>query len=466
MSNRIATDRRPFQRRSPNGDERQDNRLAYLDQASFLALRATGLGQLVQWVWVYERAVDVDALKRFHRNLGYGLLGRRIERSPLPFGRHRWVATPGGADLGIAEHARPRSELSDWADEQAQLPVDPEWGPGWHLGVQPFTDGSTAVSLVASHCLVDGLGGGLAIADAANGRRHHLGYPPPRSRTRLRAIASDARQTVQDLPAVVGAVTAMAKLVRGGQQDVARLGESRPIAVVTDNESDGAVVIPAITIQIDVHEWDARVTDLGGTSNALLNAIAAKAGERLGWRRADDGAVGLRFVVSDRTENDTRANAVSFVTIDIDPAQVTTDLSGVYAAVKRALSTLGEAPDESLEVLPLTPLTPKWAVRRMADALFTDFSVGCSNLRDVDPATGRPDGTDADSFCMRGVTQHITREVLERIRGQITLASGRFGGKVFITVVAYQVGGENSKPHLRELMAVTLADFELTGAID
>jgi len=207
VSNRIATDRRPFQRRSSNGDERQDNRLAYLDQASFLALRATGLGQLVQWVWVYERAVDVDALKRLHRNLGYGLLGRRIERSPLPFGRHRWVATPGGADLGIAEHARPRSELSDWADEQAQLPVDPEWGPGWHLGVQPFTDGSTAVSLVASHCLVDGLGGGLAIADAANGRRHHLGYPPPRSRTRLRAIASDARQTVQDLPAVVGAVT-------------------------------------------------------------------------------------------------------------------------------------------------------------------------------------------------------------------------------------------------------------------
>jgi len=67
---------------------------------------------------------------------------------------------------------------------------------------------------------------------------------------------------------------------------------------------------------------------------------------------------------------------------------------------------------------------------------------------------------------MRGVTQHITREVLERIRGQITLASGRFGGKVFITVVAYQVGGENSKPHLRELMADTLAEFELTGAID
>jgi hypothetical protein len=46
----------------------------------------------------------------------------------------------------------------------AQLPVDPEWGPCWHLGVLPLTDGSTAVSLVVSHCLLDGLGVAGAIA--------------------------------------------------------------------------------------------------------------------------------------------------------------------------------------------------------------------------------------------------------------------------------------------------------------
>jgi hypothetical protein len=225
-------------------------------------------------------------------------------------------------------------------------------------------------------------------------------------------------------------------------------------------------MIPAITIQLDARDWDARAAALGGTSNALLNAIAAKAGERLGRRRADDGGVSLRFVVSDRGENDTRANALSFVTIEVDPTRVTRDLAEVRVAIKQALSTLGDAPDESLAVLPVTPWTPQWAVRRMAEALFTDFSVGCSNLRDVDPATGRPDGTDADSFCARGVTQHITRKVLERIQGQVTLASGRFSGKVFITVVAYDVDGRNSKPELRELMADTLAEFELAGTID
>lgn len=442
-----------------------DNRLTYLDQASFLGLRATGLEQLAQFVWVYERAVDLDGLRRFHHNLGRGLFGRLIERSPLPFGRHRWVAAPDKVDIDVAERTRPRAEFSDWADEHAQLPIDPEWGPGWRMAVQPFADGSTAVSLIASHCLVDGLAGGLAIADAANGIVRDLGYPAPRSRKLLRALASDARQTLRDVPATIKAIAAIARLARAGHQDLARLGTSRPITASVDDAPEGPVVIPAITIQVDVTEWDARATALGGTSNALLNAIAAKAGARLG-RRADDGGVSLRFVVSDRTEHDTRANAVSFVTIDVDPARVTGDLSEVRDTIKAALSSLGEVPDESLEVLPLTPLTPQWAIRRMADALFNDFSVGCSNLRDVDPATGRPDGTDADYFCARGVTQHITRGVLERIRGQVTLASGRFGGKVFITVVAYDVEGQNSKPELRELMSDTLGEFALAGAID
>ena len=74
--------RMPFRRRGAKGDVRQDNRLAFMDQASFLALRARDQPQLIQWVWVYQRAVDFDGLKRFHHNRGYGLLGRLIERSP------------------------------------------------------------------------------------------------------------------------------------------------------------------------------------------------------------------------------------------------------------------------------------------------------------------------------------------------------------------------------------------------
>ncbi|MGV0660692.1 hypothetical protein ABQE40_19725, partial [Mycolicibacterium pulveris] len=103
-----------------------------MDQAGFQLLRATGRGQLMQMLWIYEHPVDYEGLRRFHRNFGYGLAGRRIERSVLPFGRHRWVSSLGPvADLDIAE-PRSRSEVSDWFDERAQVPVDPEWGPGWH----------------------------------------------------------------------------------------------------------------------------------------------------------------------------------------------------------------------------------------------------------------------------------------------------------------------------------------------
>ncbi|MFZ0718452.1 MAG: hypothetical protein WAN02_30245, partial [Mycobacterium sp.] len=171
-------------RRVSNGDAGPDDRLALVDQAFFAGHRAAGQNEVMQVVWLYERTIDFDGVRRVYRNLGYGLLGRRIERSPLPFARYRWVLDRGPADIEFAESARPRAELSDWADERAQLPIDPEWGPGWHLGVLPLTDGSTAVSLVASHYLLDGLGLIVALAEAMMGNTRDLGYRPPHSRTR------------------------------------------------------------------------------------------------------------------------------------------------------------------------------------------------------------------------------------------------------------------------------------------
>src|SRR6185437_5462193 len=138
---------------------RPDNQLSFTDQLLFLCQRATGQELAMQVVWVYEHPVDLDGLRRFHHNFGYGLFGRVIERSPLPFGRHRWVSSLGPPSaLDIAQTERSRAEVSDWADERAQLPIDPEWGPGWHLGILPMADASTAVSLVMSHCLSDGVG--------------------------------------------------------------------------------------------------------------------------------------------------------------------------------------------------------------------------------------------------------------------------------------------------------------------
>ena len=110
------------------------------DQAMFLAERSP-VANLLQCVWVYDRAVDIDGLRRFHRQLQRGRLSRRIERSPLPFGRHRWVTPGDQPGVGIVSTPRPREEFDAWLGEQATTPLDFEHVPGWQLAVLPFTDG-------------------------------------------------------------------------------------------------------------------------------------------------------------------------------------------------------------------------------------------------------------------------------------------------------------------------------------
>jgi hypothetical protein len=464
----IRPARGPFRSRASTSSARPDNRLSLMDQAAFLSMRTTGLGQLMQCVWVYEHAVDFDALRRFHRNFGYGLMGRRIERSPLPFARHRWVSSLGPpSDMDIAACARPRAELSDWADERSQLAIDPERGPGWHLGVQPLTDGSTAISLVGSHCLSDGVGALHTIVDAVEGNTRDFGYPPPRSRTRLRAVASDLRQTAQGAPEVARTLVAAAKLaLRHGHHRVPS-GAPRPTAALGD-DGDRHVLVPVITIHVDIENWDSRAEALGGTSYSLVAGFAAKLAARIGRLRADGGAVTLLIPVTDRTENDTRANAMPFANVSVDAMQVPTDLSGARVAIRQAFKDLREVPDEALRLLPLIPLIPERAVKRLADVFLgsADLPVSCSNLGEIDPAVGRPDGTDAEYVILRGLNQNVTRRDLERAQGQLFVVCGRFGGRMSISVGAYQPSGNNSKPHLRELATQTLAEFALTGVID
>jgi hypothetical protein len=468
VSVRIRPARAFFSGRASNGDARPDNRLALLDQAFFAGHRAAGQNEVVQCVWVYEHAVDFDGLRRFHHNLGYGLLGRRIERSPLPFGRCR-VSDPGPSHIDIAECARPRAELSDWVDERSQLPTDAEWGPSWHLGVLPLTDGSTAVSLVASHYVVDGLGFAVAVADAVLGNARDLGYPPPRSRTRLRAVVQDARQTARDAPQATRALVEAAKLARRGRFHIPRSPASRPVAL-SGGDGDDAVVVPGITIYVGLEDWDARANALGGTSSTLVAGLAAKLAERMGRRRGGDGAVTVQLPISDRAEGDTRAVALFLARVSVDPTRVTTDLREARAAIKQALRAARETPGETAQLaalIPLIPFTPRRTMKRLADGPLADPDrpVIVSNLGDLGSLVS-VDGTAAKYAVSRPTRQHATRQWLERIGGQMYLLTFRIPGMIAINLVAYQPGAENTKPALRELAARTLAEFDLTGEID
>lgn len=430
-----------------------NNVLDLVDQTVFLGERATGATSLMQCVWVYDRAVDIDGLRRFHHHLSRGRLSRRIERSPLPFGRHRWVAADDTAPMTIAA-ARPRAELDAWLDAQANTPVDAEHGPGWRLAVLPFTDGGAGVSLVLSHCLADGVGLCEALADAASGRDDAISWPAAGSRCRWRAWCEDARQTVRDTPQIGRAVAAAARLARRNAGSVP--APARPAG------PDDVIALPMTTVFVDAGEWDACAQALGGSANALLVGLAARLAQRVG-RVCPAGSVALAMPVNERVAGDTRANAVTNVDIAVRPA--TTDLRPIRAGIKQALIRHRDVPDERWALLPIVPLLPRRLVRRMVSvAAGSPNSVISSNLGAVPPAVNRPDGTDADYLAMKSLYPGVTAATMHRAGGLLALLSGRVGGRVFLSVLAYRPGGLNSNDELRHLLSDTLSDFALTGA--
>ena len=454
--------------RASTGDVRPDNRLALMDQAFYAGHRATGQKEVMQVAWLYDHDIDFDGLRRFLQSMSHSLWGRLIERSPLPFARYRWVADLRPAAVDIAESARPRGELGDWFDERAQLPVDPEQGPAWHIGVLPLTDGSTAITMVISHYVLDGLGSVVEVAKAVMGFTQDHGYPPPRSRTRLRALVQDVGRTARDVPEVARALVAAAKEGRRRQNDVAR---KAPMATGLRDERDGHVVVPGIWILIDMEDWDARAQALGGASNTLATGLAAKLGEHLGRRHRDDGDVKMQVIVNDRTtEDDTRAVAVSFARASIDPTHVTKDLGDARRAIKEALKTLRDTPDESSPLLPLAPFTPRRTWKQLIDWALNDpdHPAIISNFGDVGSAVTCPDGTQCQAAWARGTNQHITRQRLERSGGQLQVLFGRLPtvGKISMSIQAYHPGAVTTKTALRELVVRTLAEFGLTGEIE
>ncbi|AMO59805.1 Fatty acyl-AMP ligase FadD28 and polyketide synthase [Mycolicibacterium phlei] len=442
-----------------------DNRLAHMDHAGLAMERATGIRKLMQMLWVYDHPVDIDGVRRFHHNFGFGLAGRRIERSPLPFGRPRWVSSLGPpAPLEIAETPRPRSEVTDWADECAALPIDVETGPAWRMAVLPLTDGGTAVTLVGSHLLGDGIGAVLSVVETTYGVRRDIGYPPPYSRTRFRGALTDMRETARELPDTARTVAAAAKLGL-------RMRGEQPAAPTTATKAapvggDEIVTIPAVSLFVDLAEWDAAAAARNGNSHSLLAGFAARLGDRMG-RRRPDGSVGLILALNDRASlEDTRAQAMKFAQADIDAGAVATDLSDARTVLREAVKIAREETDETLELLPLVPFVPRRALAKVAEAFFgsgDELPVSCSNLGDLDPAVGRVDGTDAEYTSLRGIDQGVRRAELERMGGQLVVVGGRLNGKVTICVVGYQCGAQNSKARLRDLALEALGEFGLTA---
>ena len=439
-----------------------ENTIDYMDQASFLGLRALGHAPVIQWTWIYDRQIDLDGLRRFHHNLGRGLQGRRLERSTLPFGRHRWITCRGPTDIATASDPKSRSDVQAWLDEQAALPIDPEHGPSWRLSLQPLLEGGAVVTLVASHTVVDGVGLVIAVTEAATGMTRDLAYPAAGSRTKRQALLEDSRAVLRDVPGMAKALLAVAQLARKSRADVV----SRKAANISaDAEPARTVIVPAVTVHVDIGQWDERAASLGGTANSLSLGFAARLGYRLNWV-AEDGSVTIPVPVNERLPQDNRGNALTAVTLIVDPRTVTDDLTGIRSGLKAALNDLADSRNELLAALPLTPLVPKRAARRVEGLVLKSKVVGSSHVGDLDPAANRPDGTDADSFAAR-MSEHITSDHLRRVGGIFfPLVAGRVHGEVWVSIGFCRADGATDRAELRQVAHEALADFGMTGTVE
>jgi hypothetical protein len=453
-------------RRSADQQEELDDRLPYVDQATYLSNVASGRVQVMHALWFYEKPVDLDGVRKFHENFGHTMAARRIEPSRVPFGRHRWVLPEDvTAPLYISETPRPRSELGEWFEERTHTPIDPVNGPSWHMGVQPFSDGSTAISILVSHCVIDGVGGVMSALEAMLGHRREHMYAAPGSRPKWQGIRSDLRQTRRDLPEVGRAIVDGAKLAwrRRGEMS----GKDKGGAAVSAAGGDEFVKVPFATVVFNADEWDARAKSLEGNSNSMVAAFATEMGRRMGRSRASDGKVSLMVVVNDRLSlDDTRANAMLFTNIEVDPTHLTTDLSEMRVNVRDALKSVKETPDESFVLLPLTPFIPKRAVSKTADLVFGDLVTTCSNFGEVPTMVGSVDGvTNATVLTAAGADQNIRKSDLDRTGGILIITSGRYDGQLIVGAFGYQTGAENSRARLHSLLEEVAADFGVTPTI-
>jgi diacylglycerol O-acyltransferase len=443
-----------------------DPTLAFMDQASFLWVRASGHVHGIQLTWVYRREIDLDRLCAVHDNLAHGLLGRRVEPTRVLGGRHRWVTDHSLPGIDV-DAPRTRDGIAAWFSERAQLPIDPEHGPVWHLGVLPVTDYGTAVTLVASHTVVDGVGLCGAVTDAITGVRHDYGFPPPGARTRRQALAEDIRQMVRGLPQVGRALAAAVSVGVKNKPGGSKAAAPKP-PKLTRAQRKQPVVVPTATIYIDLAQWDARAADLGGSSNALLAGFAARLGER--YRRIDPVThrVQLNYPVNDRGEDDLRANALKGMDFTVDPAGVTENLADVRATIKQALISGAGQFAEQEKVFPLTPFVPTKVVAKLPLGAVNAAGapVGCSAFGDIDPVVARIDGADADYFTVRMVEQNLTAGSPEISSGELYMTAGRICDKLFISFRAYQPGLFTTKEQLLEQVSRVLDDFGLTAFIE
>lgn len=437
-----------------------DSFVPYVDEALYLA-HTQGQQAVVQGLYYYRRPVDLDALRRFHAHLEHSLLGRLIRPATLPFGRAHWVTAPG-SPLDLCERELPPSALRAWADAEVDRPLDPARGPGWRLSLQPFTDGSTAISLVVSHCIADGMAAIAAISEATRGERRSRHYPSGQPTRPLQSALEELRRFTADLPDIARGLRQL--LVVGARMAQSRAGARTPAPAParTAGLAPATVVLPSMSFSVDATTWKRSARERGVNRATVLAALTAAFAARLGRTRRDAVLVLLPFNTR-RNAADAGANRVALASMRVAISSLDGPLRLLQDALRDARERAMSGPDELSTLASLVPFLP---ARLLAPALrlaldSADLPVTCSYLGTLPPATSRIDGADADWYFPRGVDRCLEVRDIEARRGLATVFASTVPERLILTFVAYQPGVVTSPGELRALVEPLLATFGL-----
>lgn len=439
-----------------------DSFVPYVDEALYLA-HTQGQQAVVQGLYYYRRPVDLDALRRFHAHLEHSLLGRLIRPATLPFGRAHWVTAPG-SPLDLCERELPPSALRAWADAEVDRPLDPARGPGWRLSLQPFTDGSTAISLVVSHCLADGMAAITAISEAARAERRILHYPSSERPSRpLRTAMDEIRRFSRDLPDITRALRQLVVVgARVARESMAGARKATAPPARTTAQAPGTVTLPSVSFKVDAATWKTSARARRVNRATVIAALTAAFAARLGRTRRDAVLVLLPFNTR-RNAADAGANRVALASMRVAISSLDGPLRLLQDALRDARERAMSGPDELSTLASLVPFLP---ARLLAPALrlaldSADLPVTCSYLGTLPPATSRIDGADADWYFPRGVDRCLEVRDIEARRGLATVFASTVPERLILTFVAYQPGVVTSPGELRALVEPLLATFGL-----
>lgn len=332
-------------------------RLSVIDEIFLRTHRGYGTPIALQGIWRTAESVTQDELERVHAALARGQLGRQVGVPRIPGARLRWDVCSTSLPLTVA--SEPVDDAIEWADHQADVQLDPQYGPGWRLTAAPLADGGTAVSLVCSHALADARGLIDAAAQSFSGSVETEPIASPGS------DAADALRMI--VTVLMRSIVATARLWVSAKARA----ELRAFTASDSNRTRPHRVRRAFSVVVDVDaaQWDSAAELGGGSPNSLFVCVVAATMAELG---SPTVTVDIPF----RTGSGD-ANSIGMATVDVrgddSPAAVRAACKAAFAAPVGAPAGY---PPEVVQLLP----------HRLAAKLTSTPGRGevlCSNIGDI-----------------------------------------------------------------------------------